>query len=563
MYIRLSKGKTAKFTKVYLVEGYRDENGKSKQRIIKSYGNLEDLEKEDPNILQKLREQAKLITKNQVSLTLNLSDSNDDMEFDVNYAYFFLEKLYLDLDISNFFKRNIKRRKNSFDIDKIFQLLLYSRILNPDSKRATVDLQNRYFEPFNVTLDSVYESLSLMKEIKDDLQLHLHNRISETQKRNTSLIFFDATNYYFETEIENELKKKGVSKEKKTTPIVQMSLAIDREGLPIGYELFPGNTHDSTMLIPSMMKMKERYNLERIILTADKALNSGKNLAYLVNNSDGYIVSQKVRGSSKEFIEKVLEEDGYGYNKEKTFKIKSFFRKRKTKDEYGNGVILEEKVVVFWSKDFDLREKHKRERLEEKINEYLENPSKYKASNRYGIKKYLKEIEVDTMTGETEDKKTILEFEKDKYERDLALDGYYALVSSEIDMADEEIIDHYRGLWKIEDSFRVLKSDLEGRPVYVRLADRIEGHFLLCFVALLMTRMLEKKLEYKYSIRKIQEALKNGTCRKITSGIYSLNKQDEVYKAIELAHGVSLNQKNARIEAIRAFRKEIVHNTRK
>lgn len=563
MYIRLSKGKTAKFTKVYLVEGYRDENGKSKQRIIKSYGNLEDLEKEDPNILQKLREQAKLITKNQVSLTLNLSDSNDDMEFDVNYAYFFLEKLYLDLDISNFFKRNIKRRKNSFDIDKIFQLLLYSRILNPDSKRATVDLQNRYFEPFNVTLDSVYESLSLMKEIKDDLQLHLHNRISETQKRNTSLIFFDATNYYFETEIENELKKKGVSKEKKTTPIVQMSLAIDREGLPIGYELFPGNTHDSTMLIPSMMKMKERYNLERIILTADKALNSGKNLAYLVNNSDGYIVSQKVRGSSKEFIEKVLEEDGYGYNKEKTFKIKSFFRKRKTKDEYGNGVILEEKVVVFWSKDFDLREKHKRERLEEKINEYLENPSKYKASNRYGIKKYLKEIEVDTMTGEIEDKKTILEFEKDKYERDLALDGYYALVSSEIDMADEEIIDHYRGLWKIEDSFRVLKSDLEGRPVYVRLADRIEGHFLLCFVALLMTRMLEKKLEYKYSIRKIQEALKNGTCRKITSGIYSLNKQDEVYKAIELAHGVSLNQKNARIEAIRAFRKEIVHNTRK
>lgn len=562
MYIRLSKGKTAKFTKVYLVEGYRDEDGKSKQRIIKSYGNLEDLEKEDPNILQKLRKQAKLITKNQVSLTLNLSDSNDNMEFDANYGYFFLEKLYLDLEISSFFKENIKRRKNSFDIDKIFQLLLYSRILNPDSKKATVDAQDKYFEPFNVTLDSVYESLSLMNEIKDDLQLHLHNRISETQKRNTSLIFFDATNYYFETEIENELKKKGVSKEKKTTPIVQMSLAIDREGLPIGYELFPGNTHDSTMLIPSMMKMKERYNLERIILTADKALNSGKNLAYLVNNGDGYIVSQKVRGSSKEFIEEILKEDGYSYNKEKTFKIKSFFRKRKTKDEYGNEVILKEKVVVFWSKDFDVREKYKREILEEKINEYLQNPSKYKASNRYGIKKYLKEIEIDTTTGEIEDKKIILEFEKDKYERDLALDGYYALVSSEIDMADEEIIDHYRGLWKIEESFKVLKSDLEGRPVYVRLADHIEGHFLLCFVALLMTRMLDKKLEYKYSIRKIQIALKDATCRKITSGIYSLNKQDEVYKALEVSYGVSLNQKNARIEDVRAFRKEIVHNTR-
>jgi transposase len=563
MYIRVTKSPTAKFTKVYLVEGYRDENGKSKQRIIESYGNLEDLEKEDPNILQKLREQAKLITKNQVSITLNLSDSNDDMELDQNYGYFFLEKLYQDLEISSFFKKNIKKRKNSFDIDKIFQLLLYGRILNPDSKRATVDAQSKYFEPFDVTLDSVYESLSLMKEIKDDLQLHLHNKISETQGRDTSLIFFDVTNYYFETEIENELKKKGVSKEKKTTPIVQMSLAIDREGLPIGYELFSGNTHDSTMLIPSMMKMKERYNLQRIILTADKALNSGKNLAYLVNNGDGYIVSQKVRGSSKEFIEKILEKEGYEYNKAKTFKIKSFLRKRSTKDEYGNDVILEEKVVVFWSKDFDLREKHKREWLEEKINEYLNNPSKYKASNRYGIKKYLKEIEVDTTTGEIKDKKTILEFEKEKYERDIALDGYYALVSSEIDMADEEIIDRYRGLWKIEESFRVLKSDLEGRPVHVRREDRIEGHFLICFVALLMTRILENKLENKYSIRKIQEALKEATCRKITNGIYSLNKQDEVYKALEIAHGVSLNHKNTRIENMRAYRKKIVHNINK
>lgn len=563
MFIRLSKGNTAKFTKVYLVEGYRDEKGKSRQRIIKSYGNLEELEKDDPNILQKLKNEAKLMTKNQVSITLNLSDSNDDMEIDQNYGYFFLERLYEELEISNFFKKNIKRRKQSFNIDKIFQLLLYSRILNPASKKATVEAQNSYFEPFDVTLDSVYESLSLMKEVKEELQLHLHNKISEIHGRDTFLIFFDVTNYYFETEIENELKKVGVSKEKKTTPIVQMSLAIDREGLPVGYELFSGNTHDSTMLIPSMMKMKQRYNLERIILTADKALNSGKNLAFLVNNGDGYIVSQKVRGSSKAFIDKVLDEEGYCYNELKTFKIKSFFRERSTKDESGNEVILKEKVVVFWSKDFDVREKYKRERLEERINEYLNNPSKYKASNRYGVKKYLKEVEIDMATGEIDDKKIKLEFEKEKYERDVALDGYYALVSSEIDMADVEIIDRYRGLWKIEESFKVLKSDLEGRPVYVRNEDRIEGHFLICFVALLLTRFLENRLDKKYSIRKIQEALKSATCRKMVSGIYSLNKQDEVYKALETTYGVSLNYKNTRIESLRAYRKEIVHNITK
>lgn len=563
MFIRLSKGNTSKFTKVYLVEGFRDENGKSKQRIIKSYGDLEELEATDPNILQKLKAEAKLMTKNQVNVILNLSDSNDEMEIDQNYGYFFLERLYEELEISKFFREKGKKRKHVFDFDKIFKLLLYGRILNPASKKATVENQDKFFEPFDVTLDSVYESLSLMKEVKEDLQLHLHNRITEVHGRDTALVFFDVTNYYFETDLENDLKKVGVSKEKKTSPIVQMSLAIDSSGLPVGYELFSGNTHDSTMLIPSMHRMKERYNLNRVILTADKALNSGKNLAFLVANGDGYIVSQKVRGASNGFIEKVLEEDGYIYNASNTFKIKSFFRERNTKDENGNDVLLKEKVVAFWSEDYNAREKHKREQLEDKINEYLKTPSKYKASNRYGIKKYLKEIEIDMTTGEIEDKKTILKFEQEKYERDMALDGYYALVTSELDLSNEEIIEHYRGLWKIEESFRVLKSDLEGRPVYVRREDRIEGHFLICFVALLMTRILENKLDQKFSIRKIQEALKNATCRKITSGIYSLNKQDETYRALENAYGVSLNYKNTRIEQIRSYRKDIVHNIKK
>lgn len=563
MYIRLSKGNTSKFTKVYLVEGYRDENGKSKQRIVKSYGNLEELEADDPDILQKLKDSAKLMTKNQVNLTLNLSDSNDEMEMDKNYGYFFLEKLYNELGLPQFFKSQKRKRKHVFDLNKIFQLLLYGRVLQPDSKKATFENKDAYFESFDVTLNSVYESLSLMKGIKEDLQLHLHEQISQIHGRDTSLVFFDVTNYYFESDLENDLKQVGVSKEKRTTPIVQMSLAIDRAGLPVGYDLFSGNNHDSTMLIPALKNMKNRYNLGRVILTADKALNSGKNLAFLVENSDGYIVSQKVRGASKTFIKEILKEEGYVYNSTKTFKIKSFFRERKTKNEKGEEIILKEKVVSFWSADYDAREKHKRAKLEEKIKEYLENPSKYKASNRYGVKKYLKEIEIDTATGEVEDKKILLEFESDKYERDLALDGHYALVTSELEMSDEEIIERYRGLWKIEESFKVLKSDLEGRPVYVRREDRIEGHFLICFVALLLARILENKLKNQYSIKRIQESLRNATCRIITNGIYSLNKQDEVYREIEKTFGVSFNYKNIRVEQMRSYRKEIIHNTKK
>jgi transposase len=563
MYIRLSKGNTAKLTKVYLVEGYRDENGKSKQRTIHCYGNLEELELEDPNILAKLKLEAKSIKKNEVKITLNLSDSNNATQKDKNYGYFFLDSIYKDLAITDFIEGYNFETKFKYNLDEILRLLTFSRILNPMSKKATVENQDTYFENFNVDLKSVYKSLSNLSEMKIDLQNHLNERVSATYGRDASLVFYDVTNYYFETEIEDDLKKKGPSKEKKSTPIVQMGLLIDSNGLPIAYDLFPGNTHDSSTLIPFIKNMRKQYNFGKVILTADKGLNSGKNLAYLKSKNDGYIVSQKIRGMSKSFIDEVLSEEGYACNANGTFKIKSFLRDRETKDENDNKVILKEKVVCFWSKDFDDREKHKREKLEERITAYLESPAKLKSSNSYGIKKYLKLQNIDKETGEIEEIEPYVEFDEEKYKRDVNLDGYYTIVTSELDLSNEDVIKKYRGLWKIEESFRVLKTDLEGRPVYVKTPDHVEGHFLVCFMALLISRILEMKLDNKYSIKRIQESLKNATCREITNGIYSLNKQDETYKKIGGVFKVAMDYKNVRIETLRKYRKEIVHNVKK
>ena len=269
-------------------------------------------------------------------------------------------------------------------------------------------------------------------------------------------------------------------------------------------------------------------------------------------------VNELVNGN----ISQVLEEDGYAYNQSKTFKIKSFLRDRKVKDEAGEEVDLHEKVVCFWSKNYDDREKHKREDLEKKLNSYLENPSKYNASNRFGLKKYLKLTHVNEETGEVEKIKPHLEFDKKKYDRDQQLDGYYVLISSEVDLPDDEIIEKYRGLWKIEESFKVMKSDLEGRPVHVRRNDRVEGHFLICFLALLFSRILELKLDHKHSVRRIQKSLKNATCRVISKGVYSLKMQDDVFHDIESVFGVSLDQDYARIEQLRGYKKEIIkkHN---
>ena len=556
MFIKLTKNKKRTITKVYLVEGYRDKNGKVKHRTVHFYGNLEELEIENPDILLELKIQAKKMLKNEIVITHNLLEPNTEQTVDMNYGHFFLDSIYRTLGITDFIG-NYKFETNfKYDLDEILRLLTFSRILNPMSKKATVENQDMYFEKFNVDLKSVYKSLSNLSEMKTDLQNHLNKKVSETYGRDASLVFYDVTNYYFETEIEDDLKKKGPSKEKRSTPIVQMGLLIDSKGLPIAYDLFPGNTHDSSTLIPFIKNMRKQYNFGKIILTADKGLNSGKNLAYLKSKNDGYIVSQRIRGMSKVFVNEVLSDEGYACNERGTFKIKSFFRERETKDENNEKIILKEKVVCFWSKDYDDREKHKREKLEERINAYLESPSKFKSSNSYGIKKYLKLQNIDKKTGEIKNIEPFVKFDEEKYQRDLSLDGYYTIVTSELELSNEDIIKKYRGLWKIEESFRVLKTDLSGRPVYVRTEDHIQGHFLVCFIALLISRILEMKLDNKYSVKRIQESLKNATCREIGNGIYSLNKQDDVFRGIEKLFDISLNYKKVRLEHLRECRKK-------
>ena len=396
-----------------------------------------------------------------------------------------------------------------------------------------------------------------MSEIKEDLQAFLHKQVSASYSRDCSLVFYDVTNYYFEIDEEDDVKKVGMSKQKQTTPIIQMGLFIDSNGLPICYKLFPGNTADTSTLIPIVNEMKLRYSLGRVILTVDKGLNSGKNLAHLVKRGDGYIVSQKIRGTGKAFINQVLEEEGYEYNKSRTFKVKSFLRDQFVKDESGETVELNEKVVCFWSKDYDDREKHKREDLEKKLNTYLNDPSKYNASNRFGLKKYLTLTHVNEETGVIEKIKPHLEFDQKKYAQDQELDGYYVIISSEVELSNDAIIEKYRGLWKIEESFKVLKSDLEGRPVFVKRNDRVEGHFLICYMALLLSRILELRLEHKHSVRRIQKSLKGATCRSIHKGIYSLAEQDEVFHDIEANFGVTLDQDFARLEQLRTYKKEI------
>lgn len=566
MFVRVTKSPTAKFSKVYLVEGYRDELGKSKQRILKCYGNLEELEANDPDILSKLKAEAKqmpLTPHNQVAMTINMLTTNDEASRPLNYGYFFLQAIYSELKLPEFFKKNKNHYNFSYDIDEIVRLLTFSRILYPQSKLSTFNSKECFFDNFDLSLENVYRSLNVLDDLKEPLQAHLHKEISQQYQRDCSLVFYDVTNYYFETEIEDDLKKPGMSKENKRSPIVQMGLFIDSYGIPIAYKLFSGNTHDSKTLQPILKEMKQRYGLGKIIVTADKGLNSGANLAYLSNCGDGYIVSQKVRGTSKDFLNQILDEDSYQYNSTGTFKIKSFLRERIVKNEQGETVTLKEKVICFWSKDYDDREKHKREKLEKRIQDFIDHPAKYNASNAFGIKKYIKVQQLDKETGEIEKINPVIEFNEEKYNKDVSLDGYYVIITNELAYTPQEILERYRGLWRIEESFKILKSDLEGRPVYVRNTARVEGHFLICFLALTISRILEYRLGQKHSTRQIQESLKSANCIPLEKGIYLLTKQSDIFHEIENLYGVSLNSKYVPLEKLRRYKMEIVHNTKK
>lgn len=272
MYIRITKSPTSKHSKVYLIEGYRDERGKSKQRIVKKYGNLDELEAIDPGILDKLRQEAKEMDLNEVTVELSLKQRNGTNGPDLNYGYFFLEALYEQLQVPAFFKNLSSQRKNEVDLNELLKLLVFSRILDPASKKATWENQSNFFQPFRIEKNSVYRGLSSMSEIKEDLQAFLHKQVSASYSRDCSLVFYDVTNYYFEIDEEDDVKKVGMSKQKQTTPIIQMGLFIDSNGLPICYKLFPGNTADTSTLIPIVNEMKLRYSLGRVILTADKVL---------------------------------------------------------------------------------------------------------------------------------------------------------------------------------------------------------------------------------------------------------------------------------------------------
>lgn len=436
-----------------------------------------------------------------------------------NIVFLFLQSIYNSLEIYDLLREIKSNSKIEYDLNGLTKLLVFERILDPQSKKKTFENKDKFL--FQIVdsndINQIYRTLDVLIENSKKIQNRMNTKIKNSSiGRNTSLTYYDVTNYFFETmygdedvyelDENNEIikdengepiivkkgfRKKGVSKENNKGSIVQMGLFIDNNGIPVSHKLFPGNTQDKTTFKDVLENDIDEMNLGKIITVADNGMNTQENKYLIVEKGNGYIVSKSVKKSWKSQRDWALEDKDYTYIKnnsnEVVFKYKSRVNEitltYKNEDGTKSKKIIKEKEIIYWSKKHYEKELHQNKKFIEYLESCKENPDKLKDKQRKS-QEYIKVLDIDKKTGEVIKTDKLIVFLDEKLEKYKETLGYYSIVTSEINEDDKEIINRYHGLSRIEDSFRIIKSDLEGRPVYVWTEEHIKVHFLICFISL-------------------------------------------------------------------------------
>lgn len=457
----------------------------------------------------------------------------------------------------------------SYDLTGFIRLLIFGRILQPASKWETTQQNAQYFAPLADTTYPyhIYDALDVLAEYKEQFIHRMHSSICKTVGRSSTHIYYDVTNFFFEIEkpdpnedigdgVQKGLRQKGVSKENRKEPIVQMGMFLDDNGIPITIETFPGNTLDQATLRPALKKSMGKLETERFVLVADRGLHSFYNLCHLVSDGQGYIVSKSIRKTPKAERQWIMMQEDY-IAKGNSFKFKSRIVTRRVKDENGVVMELKEKVIVYWSERFYMREYNEHKSFLDFLERLRQNPASFRitAIQSNKLKKFFKREFVHKDTGEIiESGKLLGMLDEEKVEELTAFMGYYQIVTSEIDMPDEDVIEAYHGLTQIEDQFREMKGTLNTRPVYVSTKEHIQAHLLVCLIALTMLRLIQKKIisssqieksgctwSYGMSGRRVQTALQKWQIDKLPGDIYRFsNTTDDDLKRILSAFSINI-----------------------
>lgn len=562
-----------------LVESrYVKDIGRQKKFVIKNIGPLSKFDDGEPYFLKRFREKFKNgeINFDGITYYSNLPTKKTfEIDNEMNYihlkniGFLFLQSVYNSLGIAEFLNRIKSDSKIEYDLNGLTKLLVFERILDPQSKKKTFENRDKFLFPIvdSNDINQIYRTLDVLSENSKKIQNRMNTKIKNSSiGRVTNLTYYDVTNYYFETmygdddiyelDKNNEIikdengksiivkkgfRKKGVSKENSKGPIVQMGLFIDNNGIPVSHKLFPGNTQDKTTFKNVLENDVDEMDLGRIVVVADNGMNTQENKHLIIEKGNGYIVSKSVKKSWTKIGPWALEDKDYTEIKnssgEVVFKYKSRINEIEliynNEDGTKSKKIVKEKEIIYWSKKHYEKEFHQNKKIIEYLESCKEHPDKLKDKQRKS-QEFIEVIDIDNKTGEVIKTKKIVLFLEEKLKKYKETLGFYSIVTSEIEEEDKEIINRYHGLSRIEDSFRIIKSDLEGRPIYVWTEEHIKAHFLICFIALTIIRIIQYKI-FKYENKstlnvdgweqgitadKIKQALnnfkacsdKNGTC---------------------------------------------------
>ena len=565
-----------------IVDGYRTDN-KVKQKVIQKYGYLSDLNEKYGDGLQFLNselERLKEEFKTKVTSTINLNEYNSFEDDTFNIGYTYLKYIYQSFHIAEILKKKQNSMNIEFSLSKACELLTYSRIINPGSIKYIFEHKNNFFEPFDLSLDDLYRSLKPILDCKEDIFKSIWENTKEKYHRDASTSYYDCTNYYFEIEYDDEdekdedgnmikkgLRKKGPEKNHRHDPIVEMGLLMDSTGFPISYNIFSGSTSEKDTLVPEVKKLKNRHNIDKVIVVADKGLNDFENMIKLAGldldkeNRDGYIYAQTIRGADEEFRAWALKQDDYITDIIKdedgndiVFKHKSrmYPRKMNIKREdkgltkSGNvrkqTVVVDQKQMIYYSQKYADKQKRDRQMVIEKAKDLIKNPSNYTRATSYGAAGYVNNIAFDKKTGEVVDGSN-LSLKLDKIKEEELYDGYYAIVTSEEHLSDLELRNIYKGLSKIEETFKITKSEFKARPIYVKLDDHIDALFLICFISLVIIRVLQAESNHKYSLKQLLEKMSQFECTHENSNIYKIIKYKQEIQYLNRIFQINLDKK--------------------
>ena len=515
-------------------------NGKRTSKVYENIGNYDKLKEragnEEPliwldNYIKELNQKQK---ENNLPVIIEKYQNRlipKDIKRLFNGGYLFLQKIYYDLKIDKICDDIFNKYQFKFDLNNILSRLVYGRILYPSSKIATYEFSKTLLEQPNFEPHQMYRALEIIAKEDNFIQSKLYKYSSKYSPRNNKILYYDCTNFFFEIDEAEDDKQYGPSKENKPNPIVQMGLFMDGDGIPLAFNITPGNTNEQKTLQPLEQQIIDDFKLSKIVVCTDAGLASKSNRLFNDTNDKCFITTQSIKKLNTELKEWALDKTGWhlpGYeNKEidiskletneelaTKFKDATFYKERWIKD--GN---LEQRLIVTYSVKYRNYIRHIRDGQIERAKKLIEsNPKKLGKVRQNDPKRFIETISTTTEGEVANETHYILS--EDKINEEMQYDGYYAVCTNLKDSALEIIkVNHRR--WEIEESFRIMKSEFEARPVYLKRQDRIKAHFMICFIALMIYRYLEKKLDNKYTVCGIIDTLRNMTFLNEKESYYS------------------------------------------